>query len=58
MPPDPGENPVTRGDEPIAVQEKVVFGTFEVNGMFVDSPEHIDLERGLLVTKGGGVTIS
>jgi hypothetical protein len=48
-------NPVIFPVVRLAVQWKVVPGTFDVNGIFVDSPEQIDLERGLLVTTGSGV---
>jgi hypothetical protein len=42
----PGEYPETNPEEPVADQENVAFGTFEVNMIFVKSPEQIDLDKG------------
>ena len=56
--PVPGPYPVTDGDEPIAVQEKLVPGKFDVSGISVASPEQIDLKRGEFIIMGGAVTVS
>ena len=47
-------NPVTMPDVNDAVQLKDVPGTLDNKTMAVESPEHIDFERGLFVTNGTG----
>ena len=56
--PESGLNPVILPEVKVAAQWKFVPGTEEVNAMLVDSPEQIDLERGLLVTEGIDVVIN
>jgi hypothetical protein len=56
--PESGLNPVILPEVKVAVQENIVPTTFDVNEIFVDSPEQIYLERGLFVTEGMGVVIN
>jgi hypothetical protein len=56
--PESGLKPVTFPVVKDAVQVNVAPETLEVSGILVDSPEQMDLERGLLVTDGGAIVES
>ena len=46
--------PVTFPVVNVALQSKVAGGTLDVKGIWVESPEQMVFERGLLVTVGRG----
>ena len=54
--PDPGENPVTVGELPETVQEKVAPVTSEFRLMLVCWDEQTDCDEGTIRTSGTGYT--
>jgi hypothetical protein len=56
--PESALNPVTVPDESVAVQWKIVPGTFDVKSRLVDSPEQMDFVCWLFVTTGTGVVVN
>ena len=56
--PDPLEKPLTFGDPPVAVQEKVVPKTLDVRRMFVGCPEQTMGFGGFTNRFGVGKTVT
>ena len=56
--PESAVKPVTVPEVSVAVQWKLAPVGLELSGMFVDSPEQMDLESGLLVRVGGGLKLT
>ena len=56
--PFPGLYPVTKGEDPVAVQEKDAPGSVEVRGILEEFPEQMLLKSGLVVTVGDKLVAS